>query len=175
MRDEDTKIKAVNAKNQYDERPTRLKARFWALPLFIFTCTLIFFGVSLLVTAFGVWGTEAGKELLHVRTITARGRLVSVPLASRGINWQLESFACKIFLELPCFIVGFNGDRASMYGNARDIGEGKPVGFRESFMIFNYSAVEGVISNPHQPRGVYLGAAEVPSRCMGPDTLIFTS
>lgn len=32
-----------------------------------------------------------------------------------------------------------------------------------------------MLSNPNQPRGVYLGASEVPSRCMAEDTLIFTS
>lgn len=49
------------------------------------------------------------------------------------------------------------------------------MGFRGGFQVFSYAEVEPVLSSPHQPRGVYLAAAAVPSACMGGDTLIFQS
>jgi hypothetical protein len=64
-------------------------------------------------------------------------------------------------------------DRALLYESLQSEGVGEAVGFRDSFVIFNHSAVSAILKSEDQPRGQYLGAAEVPERCMSGDTLIF--
>jgi hypothetical protein len=123
------------------------------------------------------WGlySEGGatRDWIYARSVVARTMLNKVPEVERGLLWRLDSLRVKLAHEIPAFLIGFQGDRAWMYSKLEEQGVGEATGFRNSFALFNFSAVSGVLTSKEQPRGPFLGGSESPERCMGHDTLIF--
>ena len=133
-------------------------------------CCLI---LSMIIVAAGIWSTPQGLDVLHKFTVQNSGRMVAVPLSERGAVWKLKMLLAKLTLEIPGFLVGFQGDRGTMYYAFEKVSQGRAIGFRESFAIFSHKHVSEVLTNTDQPRGPFIAAAPMPHKCMGNDTLIF--
>jgi hypothetical protein len=145
---------------------------FLKLLLMILVCC-IFLLVSMIMVAAGIWSTPYGRNVLHKAAVQSNGWLAAVPPTERGTGWILKKLLHKFTLEIPGFIVGYHGDRGSMYADAEVISRDHPIAFRDGFAIFSHKEVSGVLTSADQPRGTYLGASPVPHKCMGNDTLIF--
>lgn len=89
-------------------------------------CAAIFFAACALLSAWGVFTTTAGRAYLHRLSLTTRGELVAVPAAERGIGWHVRDLAAKLALEAPAFMVGFSGDRNSMFRASQEAADGSP-------------------------------------------------
>jgi hypothetical protein len=129
--------------------------------------------VSMIMVAAGIWSTPYGRNVLHKVAVQNSGWLVAVPPAERGAGWRLKKLLHMMTLEIPGFIVGYHGDRGTMYADAEVISRDHPIAFRDGFAIFSHKEVSDVLTSADQPRGAYLGASPVPHKCMSNDTLIF--
>ena len=129
--------------------------------MFVMTFVYLFFGA--LAVLCGVYSTKYGRVTLHDRISEVRTRL-NVQ-TQRGIESEVSNLGLKVFHEIPAFLVGYRGDRASFWANLQEFGAGEAVGFRDSFALFGYHQVENILSSPEQPRGRYFGTREVPRQC----------
>ncbi len=112
------------------------------LKLFIMMIVcLMFLVVSLVLVSGGVWATPYGREVLQKLAVQNMGRLVAVPHAKRGAGWKLEKILHEITLAIPGFLVGFAGDRGSMYAAFEEVSRDHPIGFRDSFAVFSHKTV----------------------------------
>ena len=145
---------------------------FLKLLLMILVCFILLI-FSMIMVAAGIWSTPYGRNVLHKVAVQSSGWMVAVPPEERGSGWKLRKLLHTLTLEIPGFIIGYHGDRGSMYADAEVISRDHPIAFRDGFAIFNHKEVSDVLTSTEQPRGTYLGASPVPHKCMGNDTLIF--
>lgn len=89
-------------------------------------CAAVFFAACALISSWGVYTTTAGRAYLHRLSLTTRGKLVAVPVAERGIGWHVQDLAAKLAFEAPAFMVGFSGDRNSMFRASQEAADGSP-------------------------------------------------
>lgn len=116
-----------------------------------------------------IWRSSDHVRLLEQRdAMVKRGDLLAVPPHSRGIAWRVRDTFLTIFTDLPAFLVGYRAERAVMYSALASMSKYAPTPFRSGFAVFDHSGVSGVLSSVDQPRGVFLGAEPVPTRCMAP-------
>lgn len=89
-------------------------------------CAAVFFAACAVMSCWGVFTTTAGRAYLHRLSLTTRGKLVGVPVAERGIGWHVQDLAAKLAFEAPAFMVGFSGDRNSMFRASQETADGSP-------------------------------------------------
>jgi hypothetical protein len=78
-------------------------------------------------------------------------------------------------VALPTFISAYSADRIDFFDALNKVGNGNCVPFADGIMTFDYNSVLNVTMSKNQPRGMYVGALKMSEKCMGPNTLIFTS
>ena len=99
---------------------------FFRLFLMMIIC-FVFFVVSLILVAAGVWATPYGRQVLQKLAVQNMGRLIAVPLAERTARWKVEKVLHELTLAIPGFIVGFGGDRGAMYAAFEEVSMDHPV------------------------------------------------
>ena len=139
--------------------------------LAVATLMTVTLGVVTLVT---VLRDPGGLDFMSGLNLDLNAHLQSVPHGERGMGFHLMHKLLNVVINVPTFLVGFKGDRVTMFDTLNRLGGyDRHVPFGTGIFTPKYRDVLAVTMSPHQPRGPFLGTLRVPEKCLGARTLIF--
>lgn len=140
--------------------------------------TLLFAVASLLllavITGVGLLRFPEGRGILIRTSCSVRSSLIATPIDERGLLWHARDKLTLVTVELPLFVIGFEGDRAKLFAAAR-AHCGLIATMKDGITYSSHELVSSVMSAEVQRRGPYIGAQVMPGECFHRDTLIFQS
>ena len=135
------------------------------LNLLLLALTVLVYGGLLLF--------PAGQEIIASTHCALQMPLALTPLADRGTLWHIQESLLSLFVALPLFALGAQGERMVLFDLYASVC-GPIFPFHGGVAYANYDLVHGAMTKP-QGRGHYIGATEMADECMGLRTLIFVS